>query len=102
MIKILLNLVLIANDTLVRGGTLSVGAEDRGHEQEIVISANGPKVILDEAIGAALLGQLDPSQIDSRTAAAWMVRGLAMRDGGLVQLAQPDLEHKIFGAIIRT
>ncbi len=102
VIKILLNLVLIANDTLVRGGTLSVGAEDRGHEQEIVISANGPKVILDEAIGAALLGQLDPSQIDSRTAAAWMVRGLAMRDGGLVQLAQPDLEHKIFGAIIRT
>lgn len=101
VIKILLNLILIANDTLVRGGTLSVGAEDRGHEQEIVIGASGPRVILDDAIRAALLGQLDQTQIDSRTAAAWMVRNLALRGGGVVQLAEPDAEHKIFGAIIR-
>lgn len=101
VIKILLNLVFIANETLVRGGTLSVGAENRGSEQEIVIHANGPKVILDEAIRGVLTGNLDDSAIDSRTAAAWMVRNLASRGGGLVQLAEPDAENKIFGAVIR-
>ncbi|NJM49583.1 MAG: histidine phosphotransferase [Sphingomonadales bacterium] len=101
VVKILLNLVFIANDMLVRGGTLSVGAENRGEEQEIVISATGPKVILDEAIKAALTGDLDESSIDSRNAAAWMVRGLTVRDGGVLQLAEPDAETKIFGAIIR-
>ena len=100
-IKILLNLIFIANDTLVRGGTLSVGAENRGTEQEIVISANGPKVILDEAIRDALKGNLDAANIDSRTAAAWMIRNLAMRDGGVIQLAEPEDGHKIFGAIVR-
>ena len=100
-VKILLNLVFIANDTLVRGGTLSVGAENSGHEQEIVIGAQGPRVILDQAINAALTGELEESQIDSRTAAAWMVRNLALRGGGLLQLAQPDAENRIFGAIVR-
>jgi histidine phosphotransferase ChpT len=100
-IKILLNLVLIANDALVRGGTLFVGAESREGEHEIVIRANGPKIVMDNAIRAALTGGLEPAQIDSRTAAAWMARTLAVRGGGLVQLAEPDAEHLIIGALIR-
>jgi len=34
-VKILLNLVLIANEAVLRGGSVSVGAENRGAEQEI-------------------------------------------------------------------
>lgn len=100
-IKILLNLVLLANDALVRGGTLFVGAEIRDGEQEIVIRANGPKIVMDAAIRETLTGGLDPSMVDSRTAAAWMARNLAMRSGGLVQIAEPDAEHLIIGALVR-
>lgn len=100
-IKILLNLVLLANDALVRGGTLFVGAENRDGEQEIVIRANGPKIVMDAAIRETLTGGLDPSMVDSRTAAAWMARNLAMRSGGLVQIAEPDAEHLIIGALVR-
>ncbi|HEV7233384.1 MAG TPA: histidine phosphotransferase family protein, partial [Sphingorhabdus sp.] len=100
-IKILLNLVLIANDALVRGGTLFVGAESRQGEHEIVIRANGPKIVMDDAIRSTLSGSLDASQVDSRTAAAWMARNLAVRGGGLVQLAEPDAEHLVIGALIR-
>ncbi len=100
-IKILLNLVLLANDSLVRGGTLFVGAESRDGEQEIVIRAHGPKIVMDAAIRETLTGGLDPSMVDSRNAAAWMARTLAVRGGGIVQLAEPDPEHLIIGAVIR-
>lgn len=100
-IKILLNLVLVANDALVRGGTLFVGSESRDGEHEIVIRANGPRIVMDEAIRNTLTGNLDASMVDSRNAAAWMARNLAVRGGGLVQLAEPDAEHLIIGALIR-
>jgi len=100
-VKILLNLVLLANDALVRGGTLSVDAEVRSGEQEIVIRASGPKIIMDSAIRDALTGQLDPAAVDSRTAAAWMAYMLAVQGGGMLQLAEPDAEHLVIGALIR-
>jgi len=100
-IKILLNLVLLANDALVRGGTLFVGAEARGGEQEIVIRASGPKIVMDNAIRDALTGTLDASMVDSRTAAAYMAHRLAISGGGMIQLAEPDNEHLVIGALIR-
>lgn len=100
-VKILLNLVLIVNEALVRGGTLFVGAEMREGEQEIVIRAQGPKIVLDAAVRATLAGDVDASEIDSRTAAAWMARNLALRGGGIVQLAEPDTEHLVIGALIK-
>ncbi len=100
-VKILLNLVFLANDALVRGGVLFVGAENRGSEHEIVIRANGPKIVMDASIREALEGKLEASQIDSRTAAAWMARNLATKGGGLVQIAEPDNEHLVIGAVIR-
>lgn len=100
-VKILLNLVFIANEVLVRGGVLSVGAENRGNEQEIVISLRGPKIILDGAIRDTLNGNSDQSSIDSRTAAAWMVRSLTVQGGGTIQIAEPNAEQMIIGALVK-
>jgi histidine phosphotransferase ChpT len=100
-VKVLLNLVLIAKDALVRGGELHVGAEGRENEQEIVIRATGPRIIMDQSVRDALTGELTESQIDSRTAAAWMVRGLCASNGGLVQIAAPDETQIVIGAIVR-
>ncbi len=100
-VKILLNLVLIAKDALVRGGELHVGAEMRDDAQEIVIRAVGPKTILDDTIEATLTGKVAAEQIDSRTAAAWMVRNLCAANGGLVQIATPDDGQLVIGAVVR-
>ena len=100
-VKVLLNLVLIAKDALVRGGELHVGAEARLGEQEIVIRATGPKIIMDQSVRDALTGQLSEGQIDSRTAAAWMVRGLCVTNGGIVQIAGPDETQIVIGAVVR-
>lgn len=100
-IKILLNLALIANEAMVRGGTLQIGAEVRETESEIVIGGSGPKVIFDENIKNTLLGNMDSSKIDSRTAAAWMVHDLAKQGGGVVQINQSDSENFVIGAIAK-
>lgn len=100
-VKILLNLVLIAKDALVRGGVLHVGAESSNGAHEIVIRAEGPKIIMDEAVRDALTGKLASNQIDSRTAAAWMVKGLCAPNDGLVQIAGPEGEQMIIGALVR-
>ncbi len=100
-VKILLNIALISNEAMVRGGTLQIGAEVREGECEIVIGGTGPKVIFDESIKMALLGELDSSKIDSRTAAAWMVHDLAKQGGGMVQFNQSDAENFVIGAIAK-
>ncbi len=83
-VKVLLNLAQIALDALVRGGTLDIGAERREGAVEIVARARGDRIAFDETIGRALQGDLDDSEITSRTAAAHMIAILAGEmDGGL-------------------
>jgi len=83
-VKVLLNLAQIALDALVRGGTLDIGAERREGAVEIVARARGDRIAFDETIGRALQGDLDESEITSRTAAAHMIAVLAEEmDGGL-------------------
>ncbi len=84
-VKVLLNFAQIAVDALVRGGTLTVGAERRGGACEIVVRASGPKVAFDEVLGHALQGTLDASELSSRTAAAHMIHVLAVESGGGLQ-----------------
>lgn len=100
-IKVMLNLVLIANDALVRGGKLFVGAESQDGAQEIVIRAEGPRIVFDEVVRSALVGDLAPEAVDSRTAAGWMVRQLSSQNGGSVQIAIPSPEQLLIGAQIR-
>lgn len=99
-IKILLNLALIAGDALVRGGQLDIGAERRGDLTEIVVRGEGPKVVLDPELRAALAGTLPPEGLASRTAAAWMVRALVTGAGGDIALSAPGDPALLFGASI--
>ncbi len=56
-IKVLLNLALIAGDALVRGGRLDIGAEGDGERVEIVVRADGPRIVLDPELRRALEGE---------------------------------------------
>lgn len=98
-VKVLLNLSQIALDTLVRGGTLDIGAERRDGNVEIVARATGPKIAFDETIGKALQNELAPEEITSRTAAAHMIALLADELGGGLQYALTD-EALVLGAVV--
>lgn len=78
--KVLLNLTMVAIDSLVRGGQLDVGAEGA----EIVIRAEGTRLVLDQEIRAVLAGEGDPAQITSRTSAVWLTRWLAEEANGTI------------------
>lgn len=103
-IKTLLNLALIAIDSLVRGGTLDIGAELRtdeagGGASEIVVRAAGPRIAFDPDIGRALDGSLPEGEISSRTAPAAMLHLLAESLGGGLQYAKSD-DALVMGAVL--
>lgn len=98
-VKVLLNLCHIALDTLVRGGTLDIGAEVLDGNTEIVVRATGPKIAFDETIGKALQGDLPIADISSRTAPAHMICLLAERIGGGLQYKLTS-DTLVLGAVL--
>jgi histidine phosphotransferase ChpT len=89
-VKVLLNLAQIALDSLVRGGTLDIGAERREGAVEIVARAKGDRIAFDESIGRALQGDLAVHEITSRTAAAHMIALVAEELAGGLQYKLGD------------
>jgi len=98
-VKVLLNLAAIGVDALIRGGTLSIGAESRDGATEIAVRAAGPRVAFDANIGKALDGSLADDELTSKTAPAHLIRLLAEELGGGVQYAL-SAEALVMGAVL--
>ncbi|MBS0283533.1 MAG: histidine phosphotransferase [Proteobacteria bacterium] len=99
-IKVLLNLAMIAGDALVRGGTLAIGGESNAGVTEIVLKAEGPRVILDEELRASLTDGAGGREVTPRSAAAYMVHALVGEAGGSVQVSEPAENVLLFGATL--
>lgn len=96
--KLLLNLALIAGDSLVRGGRLDVGAES-GDSVEIAIRAEGPRIVIDDGICDTLVN--GPSaELQPRTAGAYLAYSLAAEANGAIQLSQPSDDVLMIGAAL--
>jgi histidine phosphotransferase ChpT len=101
-IKVLLNLAMIAGDALVRGGTLDIGGENNDGLVEIVLKAEGPRIVLDPELRAMLVdGQVDDSAVTPRAAAAFLVHSIARDAGGSVLVSEPGDGVLLFGASMR-
>jgi histidine phosphotransferase ChpT len=99
-LKILLNLVLIAGDSLVRGGRLDVGAERHGEGLDIVVRAEGPRIVLDPELKNVLTGRSDEETIAPRAAAAWLAYSLVSDGGGEIQVSDEADNMLLIGASI--
>lgn len=97
-LKVLLNLVLIAGDALVRGGRLDVGAERHGDGLDVVIRAEGSRIVIDPELKKVLAGEVAEDQIAPRSAAAWLVHSLVSEGGGQVQVADNEEGMLLIGA----
>ena len=93
--KALLNLSMIAGDALVRGGQLTIGAEVDG-QVEIVVRAEGPRLILDPDIRRTLTDGESAEGLSARTAAAYLIHTLA----GAVQVSEPADNVMLFGTAL--
>lgn len=99
-LKILLNLSLIAGDALVRGGRLDIGAERHDGGTDIVIRAEGTRIVLDPELKRVLNGEAG-EDIAPRAAAAWLVRSLIEEGGGQLQLMDEEEGVLMLGAALR-
>jgi histidine phosphotransferase ChpT len=97
VLKLLLNLALLAGDALVRGGRLDVGAERDGSGMEIVIRGEGPRVLLDPTLRATLAGGEVNGTVEPRAAGAWLANALAKEAGGTIQLSDPSSDVLMIG-----
>ena len=99
-VKLLLNLGMIAGDALVRGGRLDVGAESSGETIELVIRAEGPRVIIDPLLRETLTKGVGDGPVEPRAAGAWLAHALAAEGGGTIRLSDPADELLMIGATI--
>lgn len=98
-VKLLLNLAMIAGDALVRGGTLTIGAEQCEAEVEVVLRAEGPRILLDPALRTVLAGTAEDS-IEPRAAGAWLACRLAADAGGSIRLSDAAEPVLLIGATL--
>jgi histidine phosphotransferase ChpT len=100
-IKVLLNLALIGGDALIRGGQLDIGAEIVDTAIEIVVRADGPRIVLDPELRDALAGGQEERPITPRAAAAYLAHALVTQGEGVLQVSPPESEVLLFGASFR-
>jgi histidine phosphotransferase ChpT len=99
-LKVLLNIVLIAGDSLVRGGRMDVGAERHAAGIDIVVRAEGSRIVLDPELKKVLTGETSEETIAPRAAAAWLVHCLVSEGGGQVQVADGEDGMLLIGAAL--
>lgn len=99
-VKLLLNLALIAGDALVRGGRLDVGAEQADGSIEIVIRAEGPRILLDPALRETLAKGNGSGSVEPRAAGAWLAHELAAEAKGEIRLSDPGADVLMIGATL--
>ncbi|SEM43931.1 histidine phosphotransferase ChpT [Sphingomonas gellani] len=100
-LKVLLNLALIANEALVRGGKLDIGAETNEGQVEIVVRIAGPRIILDPELRDTLTNGEGTEGVTSRGAAAYLVHSIVTHGGGRVMVSQDEDGVAVFGAAFR-
>ena len=101
-VKVMLNLAMIAGDALVRGGTLTIGAEEGADRIEIVLRAQGVRVVLDPELRATLTGGISDRSVTPRAAAAYLVHAIVAEVGGQVAVSEPVEGSLLLGATLKT
>ena len=97
-LKVLLNVVLIAGDSLVRGGSLDIGAEKHDSGLDIVVRAEGPRIVLDPELRDVLVGKTGEDEVAPRAAAAWLVQALVEEGKGRLQVSDDQEGMLLIGA----
>jgi len=88
--KILLNLAMTAGDALLRGGRLNVAAELLSGEIQLAVRAEGPRLLLDPELKAALEGRMQLDQLNPRASAAFLARTLAEEAGAMLMVSEQE------------
>jgi len=98
-VRILLVLAMTAGDSLLRGGRLSIAAERRAAGVELAVRAEGPRILLDEEVRAALEGRTGIADVTPRAAPGFLVRSLVDEARGKLRVSAAD-DALVFGVTL--
>ncbi|MEX0297944.1 MAG: histidine phosphotransferase family protein [Kordiimonas sp.] len=90
LVKMLLNLVLVASESLIRGGVLVVALDQEGDNINLSVEASGERIILQDTLKDCLLGKVDDEDLEPRTAPAYLAAVVVEELGGTLALDQTD------------
>jgi histidine phosphotransferase ChpT len=90
-VRVIVNLLLIANECLPRGGTVELTAEKQGDSGEVIVTAKGPRAKLKETTAAALQG--DAGELSGHTIQPTLTNLLAKQGG--VEISTRVSEEKV-------
>jgi histidine phosphotransferase ChpT len=93
VVKIMMNLGLIAGEALVRGGTLRLMVERSGPRWRIAFRSEGPRVIVPEELIAALSTSSAAVEPTPRVAPALIVMMMLEQMGGTVSVSPVGSEQ---------
>lgn len=71
-VKVMLNMLLMAGESLVRGGDLTVDITDQPEHVDVAVTVQGERVILQDRVRDALCGALEHDQVEAKTAPAFL------------------------------
>lgn len=100
-IKVLLNMAMIAGDSLVRGGELDIGGESEAGTVEIVLRGHGPRIALDDELRSTLVNGANGAAVSARAAAAYLAHAIVAEAGGSIRVDDVDDNTLLFGAKLR-
>jgi len=81
LVKLLLNLILLANAAVPRGGTVKVIVEGQGTPPRFVLRSAGPSARVPPAFDSLVPGKLDGVQVDAQSVQAYYTGALARAAG---------------------
>lgn len=79
--KLMMNLTLLAGDSLIRGGDMIIEINSQDSKINIAVTVQGEKIIFQEAVRKALLGGEDEAEIEAKTAPACLAANMARKLG---------------------
>jgi histidine phosphotransferase ChpT len=97
LVKLLLNLILLANAAVPRGGTLKVVVEGEAASPRFTLRSGGPSARVPAAFESLVPGKIEGVAVDAQSVQAYYTGALA-RAAGMAITAQLDGADVVIGA----
>ncbi|MCF6215627.1 MAG: histidine phosphotransferase family protein [Emcibacter sp.] len=91
--KIMLNMVLLAGESLFRGGEMLIEIKEEAPTTRVMVKVRGDKIIFSDLIRKALLGEVPDREIEAKTAPAFLAASAARKIGCKIQHMMQDEQN---------
>ncbi|PCI49998.1 MAG: histidine phosphotransferase [Alphaproteobacteria bacterium] len=82
--KLMMNMVLVAGESLIRGGKLLVEIREQSPVMDVTVTIHGDKVIFQDVVRRTILGEISGDNIEAKSAPAFLAANIAQKLGSRI------------------